>query len=202
MSILEKQIKSYFYINNPPDRIYQGDLLKNVEITINDNVGEKISGINIKFPYVVVLSQDCDLEQYFSALVNKKEVFNQYIPNILIVPCFLNDDFKTGENLLYLRIRQNSHNSSEMKQIKNLQVPRYHYIPQDEMLEIPDLFIDFKVFYTIAPEQLFKKYKDLYIATVNALFREKITQRYTNYISRIGLPNLDTFVSGVTHNIL
>lgn len=191
MCMLEKQISSSFVKNEKIDRIYQGDLLSNISLSIisqsdDDNVG--VTEIN--FPYVLVLSQDCDLKQFFDKQnsESKDNVFNQYIPNVLIAPCYYEEDFKSGENLSFLNISQARHSSEQMKLIKQERDPRYHYIDSFDDFNIPALYIDFKVYYTISPQDLFEKYENSYVATVNALFRERITQRYTNYISRIGLP--------------
>lgn len=193
--MLEKQINTYYVKNEKPERIYQGDLLSNLyyKISLSSNDDSELTITNIKFPYVVVLSQDCDLMQYFSKENRTKNdnTFNQYISNVLIAPCYYKEDFKSGENLSFLNINQASHNSEQMKLIKQEREPRYHYIESCDNLKIPELYIDFKVYYTIPPDNLFLSYDKCYVATINALFRERITQRYTNYISRIGLPCLN-----------
>lgn len=193
MCMLENQINSSFIRNTDPQRIHQGDLLSNVQIQISSlNENKDIEVTDINFPYVVVLSQDCDLKQYFEA--NKKArnegLFNQYLPNVLIAPCYFNEDFKSGENLAFLNINQNRKSSEQLKFIKQERDPRYHYIKANEVFNIPDLYIDFKIYYAIPPTNLFSNYNSSYVATINALFRERLTQRYSNYISRIGLPCL------------
>lgn len=194
MCILEKQINTYFIKNENPQRICQGDLLSNLSISISSYSAEELKVVDITFPFVVVLSQDCDLMQYFDVKNRTKKdgVFNQYLSNVLIAPCYYKNDFKSGENLSFLNINQTSRSSDQMKLINQEREPRYHYIEADGELKIPELYIDFKVYYTVQPDDLFSSYKECYIATINALFRERITQRYTNYISRIGLPCLTT----------
>ena len=193
MCTLREQIKSHF-ITNLPSRIHQGDLLQNVKISttvpIKDSDRKICEVIEFNFPYMVVISQDCDLKQYFVAKQNSTQVFNQYLSNLLLVPCFLKEDFKEGNNLSFLELKQERHSSDQMKRILQGREPRYHYLAAEQTLKIPELFIDFKICYTIHPDVLFATYPTSYVATVNALFREHLTQRYSNYISRIGLPDL------------
>lgn len=186
------RINSHYYKNKNPERIYQGDLLSNVLLYIASESNEGIKVTDIKFPYVLVLSQDCDLKQYFNKKNREKNnnVFNQYLPNVLITPCYYKEDFKSGENLSFLNIIQEHHNSDQIKLINQERESRYHYIKSCDTFGIPELYIDFKIYYTISPDNLFRLYDKCYVATINALFRERITQRYTNYISRIGLPVL------------
>ena len=58
---------------------------------------------------------------------------------------------------------------------------------------IPGLVIDFKNFYTILTENLYK-YKKNRIATMSELFREELSQRFASFLSRIGLPVLESEV--------
>lgn len=53
---------------------------------------------------------------------------------------------------------------------------------------IPELVIDFKHYYTIPTEEMYEAYKENYLASVEPLYREDLSQRFANYLSRIGLP--------------
>lgn len=41
---------------------------------------------------------------------------------------------------------------------------------------------------TVPRNELYKIHSDLYVLTLSELFREELSQRFTNFISRIGLP--------------
>lgn len=189
MSILEKQIKEYYILKQEPKRIEQGDLLKDVPINqlLSENEDE-ICTIDIEFHHMLVVSQDCDLEQFFNAQEKDKIHLNSCLHNVILLPCFYRDEIETGHCFDFLNIVQDPISKKQIEKIKKDEILRYQYIREDVSLQIPELFIDFKAYYTLSPNYLYGMYKNKYISTINALFRERITQRYSNYISRIGLP--------------
>lgn len=66
------------------------------------------------------------------------------------------------------------------------QNPRYHYLKFKED-DKPELIVDFKHFFTVNRDFLYKQLnKRLY--SLDDLFRENLSLRFCNYVSRIGLP--------------
>lgn len=76
------------------------------------------------------------------------------------------------------------------KKICQNETPRYHYLNRYEPFEIPDLVLDFKRYYTVSREYLYDIYNEVYLASLGGLYREDLSQRFANYLSRIGLPEL------------
>ena len=74
--------------------------------------------------------------------------------------------------------------------INNNEIPRYHHLDRYDDYNIPDLIIDFKHYYTVQRMRLYEEVSQTYLATVNELFRESLSQRFAQYLSRIGLPDL------------
>ena len=67
------------------DRCHQGDILKDVEYKITKQEGDTFSETTITFPYVVILTQDCDLEQDFLNRNNSSSVNeDKYLQSILV----------------------------------------------------------------------------------------------------------------------
>ena len=66
------------------------------------------------------------------------------------------------------------------------EIPRYHYLKFPD-LDMPELIIDFKHFFTINKNVLYKQIKKR-LCSLDDLFKEKINQRFSYYVSRIGLP--------------
>jgi len=87
-------------------------------------------------------------------------------------------------------IKQERKHSEVWKQIKQNNVDRYHFLSEDKDLQVPDLLIDFKTYYAVGIEWVLAKYQSCYLATINELFREDLSRRFSNYLSRIGLPDL------------
>lgn len=191
MSILENQINEYFIIKKNLTRIEQGDLLSDIPISQVLAINEKeIISIDINFHHVLVLSQDCDLEQFFNAQNKDKNNIGPYLHNVIITPCFYRDEIESGKCLEYMQITQEPLSRKIIEKIHKDELMRYQHIRKEDKLFIPDLYIDFKAYYAISPTYLYSMYNKSYLATINALFRERITQRYTNYVGRIGIPVL------------
>lgn len=176
------------------ERITQGDILRDFSFYFAD-LSKEID--EISFEYVVILSQDCDLEQgqkfdYLQTRSSEEIIkFNQLLPNVIFTPAFLIENIKKGEHLKeFFNITCDTINSDKLKLIKQNKDERYHFINGNIDKQVPDLIIDFKLYFTSSIGIVLGQYKDTYIATLNELFRESLSQRYCNYLNRIGLPEV------------
>lgn len=190
--MLESKIKSH-YETHSCKRITQGDLLRDVSFIISE--GEELK--KLLYQYGIVLSQDCDLEQGSKITINSQEngasitEFNQFLPSILFLPAFPAETLREGEHLVDMyQVKSQRLNGNLWKPIVSNNNPRYHFLPAEIELQIPELVLDFKTYYTIPFKTIANMHKDHYLATVNEIFREGLSQRFANYISRIGLPEL------------
>lgn len=194
--MLKSKINS-IYVTHDAHIVSQGDILRDFKFIIG---GEGHSSIEIEFPYVIILSQDCDLtwgNDFFNRDTNKP--FNQYLHNILLTPAFPADLVRGGEHLKelydFVCTKINSDNWKRIKQNNN---PRYHYFPADTEMQLPDLLVDFKAYYTIPFGYIRELYDESYHATVNELFRESLSQRFANFITRIALPEIPVAIAQQT----
>lgn len=173
-------------------RILQGDILRDVDFVYTAD-DEKEVVIKYFLPYMIILSQDCDLEQDFkNRNENDSQKHDAYLQSILVCPAYLSDHFREGDHLKEFELKMEYKNSQKFSAIKRNLDPRYHYLDQDPNLQVPNLIVDFKHYYTLPVDFLYKIYGAHYIASLNELFREAISQRFSFYFSRIGLPELDT----------
>ncbi len=172
-------------------RICQGDILRDYTHSIisPSSVVEELS-----FPYLIVLTQDCDLQQCFKAIAELTEgdnKINPFLPHVLVIPAFPAEQAREGTHLTEIfNITQDRINSDRWKKILDNQEDRYHFLPNYQPLQVPNLLLDFKTYFTIDTEDLKGVFSKYYLATVNELFREHLSQRFCNYLSRIGLPDL------------
>ena len=146
------------------------------------------------FPYVIVMSQDCDLEHSYKSeldTVNDSVINKQFLPNIIVVPSFPSEIVKAGKHLLDIfNIKQTQYGKDDWKYISQNRNERYHFLNGYLDFQVPDLVIDFKTYFSFPAGNLKKVFKEHYLATVNELFRERLSQRFTNYFSRIALPEI------------
>ena len=188
---MKSRIESFF-IKHSGKRICQGDIFRDFEyIEFVSNNKKTGTGIKKIFPYLLVLSQDCDLESDHKNHIECKDNQDKYLISILVCPGYSADALRKGNHLKEYGLKMNRIDSDRWKIIKNNQNPRYHFLRGVQELQIPNLVVDFKHYYTISRDMLYEYFKDHYLSSVNELFREALSQRFANYLSRIGLPILN-----------
>ena len=80
-------------------------------------------------------------------------------------------------------------NKTPGKYIKQNNNPRYHYLDFPDDISISNTqIIDFKHYFTVNVDYLIKNKEQDFICRVSELYREEISQRFSNFLSRIGLP--------------
>ena len=170
-----------------PARLSQGDIFQDIEILEDIHIAKsKITVQKIIFPYVVCLNQECDLETDF----NKKEGIlcdNNFL-HIAIAPAFIFEQYLNGTHwgVIFLQNKPQKTNDTAIKKIMDNEIPRYHYLKFPDA-DMPELVIDFKHFFTINRNALYSQIGKR-LCSLDDLFKEKINQRFSYYISRIGLP--------------
>jgi len=182
------------------DRVYQGDVLKDVEYI--ESVIEKDGEIEVSkiiFPLVIVLTQDCDLKQDNRNMVEGKEngektdKSNQdkFLISVLVAPIYNMEHVLVGEHLSQLKLIMRKFDSNtEINILEDNRLPRYHYLSFDDSLHTPPSVIDFKHYFSVNLEYLKARKRDKgFLCAATPLFRERISQRFSEYLARIGLPN-------------
>ncbi len=182
------------YVKRTVRRICQGDVLRDVDVI--DSYTKDASGTleydELSLPYIVVMTQDCDLDNDFkNRIETNPEKHDKYLRTVLVCPAYISAEFKEGTHLEDLNLKMERWDSKRFKQIKEQNNSRYHFLEADQKLQVPELVIDFKHYYAIPRNTLFRMYTEHYLVTINQLFREFLSQRFSNYLSRIGLPVLN-----------
>ena len=108
----------------------------------------------------------------------------------MVSPAYLAEKVRSGTHLEELNLLMQNINSLRWSVILKNQNYRYHYLPKDNKLNIPPLVVDFKHYYTIPRDFFYEKFLDNYIGTLDQLFRESLSHRFSHYLSRIGLPEI------------
>lgn len=173
------------------ERLLQGDIIQNVEYI--EYIEEESGILNISkviFPYVIVLTQDCDLQQDYEFRCSKKSSQDKYLISILVAPLYNFEHFCQGDHLIEIGIKSSIINKKKTpgeNLIKN-QTPRYHYL--DFGLESPVVpsVIDFKHYFSISTDIAYRLKKQYFVFSVSQLYREDISHRFASFLSRIGLP--------------
>lgn len=174
-------------------RISQGDIYKDVEFI--EYAIEKAGVIEISkivFPFVVVLTQDCDLNQDYTVrwARNGGTSHDKKIISVIVAPLYNAEHVYKGEHLseLEMAMAEIPKGKSPGKTLRQNQTPRYHYLEFPTNVLIVSSVIDFKHYFTVNVEYLKKHKKRNFICQIGPLFREDVSQRFSSYLSRIGLP--------------
>lgn len=176
-------------------RVCQGDIIKNVEfIEYADEVDGQLEISKITFPLVVVLTQDCDLEQDFNnRSASQKASQDKHLISIIVAPLYNIEHLYDGEHLSELGLKMQVINrkpeKSDNKFLRQNQNPRYHYFEFPSELGVVNSAVDFKHYFTVNLNYLTKHKVNNFVCKISELYRESVSHRFSFYLSRIGLPN-------------
>lgn len=175
-------------------RIRQGDIFPNLpyyESYIESNGEFELTVY--EFPFAVVLTQDCDLEQNKAARdrINPTDEVHsndKHLISVIVAPLYNAEHLFAGDHLKDIGISAQKLNSNLRGPVTTNQNPRYHYIEFDDSVVLPNSVVDFKHYFT-ASLSLLERSIASRVCGLNPLYREHLSQRFSNYLSRIGLPN-------------
>ena len=167
------------------ERICQCDLFEAIEVFESiEVIGSEIKISKLSFPFIICLNQDCDLENDY----NSTEKSDSRLLHIAIAPVFNFEQFLSGKHWgdICDPTTKGKRADTRINSIMQNETSRYHYLKFDDESK-PELIIDFKHFFTVPRDFLYQNI-DKRFCRIDDLFREKISQRFSYFISRIGLP--------------
>ncbi len=179
-------------------KISQGSIFRDISVNFTD-----LKGTNpIVLSFAVIISQACDIKQTDGSA---------FLPNLIILPVYEWTKFKKGEHLYSDDDSKPSHGikftsdydsdlffSKDQKKkgkayrlVENNSEIRYHFLDKFEPTINDYLIVDFKHHYTVSKELVFNTWnnKHMHIANLIDLYKERLSLRFCNYLSRIGLPD-------------
>jgi hypothetical protein len=175
------------------EQIHQGDIFRSLQYyeSYKEETGRFELSL-LKFPYSIILTQECDLSHNIkerSSSCESTETLkrDKYLVSLLCAPLYNAEHLFAGNHLSNLKIESERKNSEQRNYIKSNREPRYHYIEFEKPIELVPMIIDFKHYFTISI-LLLEASKNQRVCSIKPLFRESITQRFSNFLSRIGLP--------------
>ena len=177
-------------------RICQGDVYREVEyIESIKRIENDIEITKIVFPYVIVLTQDCDLESDFRLRCEEpdKPIKGKLLLSVLVAPLYNVEQVYLGEHLSKLNIQTEviKKDSTAHDYLVKNQRPRFHCIEFPSGVPISPSVIDFTHYFSVDVNYLKTNREAKFVCKVSPLYREDISQRFTAFLSRIGLPDLN-----------
>lgn len=177
--------------------INQCDIFRNLEfIEYVKELGNTIEVSKIVFPLSIVLTQACDLQQDYNARKRNAEgnsaSQDKFLISVIVAPIYNFEEFRQGTHLEQLGLSMEPKGRREKSLCSNIiknENKRYHYLNFSLDVELVESVIDFKHYFTVNANLLNQLYDTNYVCSIDSLYRELILQRFSNFLSRIGLPD-------------
>ena len=175
------------------DRVCQGDIFRDIEYieSVTDEQGVLVIE-KIRFPLVIVLTQDCDLAQDYGARCSQGPPRNEdkVLVSVLVAPLYNAEHVYAGTHLgeLGMQMEPINKNKSPGDYLRKNDRPRYHFLEFPADVPIVDSVIDFKHYFSANVEYLKEMKRTHFVRKVADLYREDISQRFAAFLARIGLP--------------
>ena len=172
-------------------RVCQGDIFSEVEhIESVKSRGSSLEVSTVIFPLIIVLTQDCDLEQDYRVRWSRAETPDQdkKLVSVLVAPLYNLEHMRVGEHLSDLNQPMQKLNSEKVKLIRSNQSARYHFLEFPPDIPIVPSVIDFKHYFSVNVSYLKQLKSQHFVCKVAEIYREDLSQRFASYLSRIGLP--------------
>jgi hypothetical protein len=146
----------------------------------------------IVFPLVVVLTQDCDLEQEYKVRWARDGGTTQdkWLLSVLVAPLYNVEHVYSGEHLSEIEMAMEPINKKKSpgKYLQNNERPRYHFLSFPDPVPIVDSVVDFKHYFSVNGSHLRRLRDSHFVARLAPLHREDLSHRFSSYLARIGLP--------------
>lgn len=179
------------------DYVQQGDIFKDVTYIFDFNqTDEGIEIVELTFPYVLIVSQSCDMLHASRLISNEIHSESKLMFSVLAVPMYERETIISGEHLRELcedkiinfEIKGPFISEEDQKVIKNGFHYRFHeiYFPND--CKIPDSIIDLKEFFTLNLTTV-NQIRGQRVGRLNDWSAQQIVNKMSAFLSRVGLPD-------------
>lgn len=174
--------KRYCKRDNNEILVEQGDVFSNIVMKDYNTSINEIDDNEIIWDKVIVVSQSCDLHRE----QENPEVSNEIL-SVLVIPIFRLSDFQAGTYLKNLKKYKEEIPNKKLSRIALENRYQILRLTEEEKtkFKMEDSIIDFRYYFTVPISRL---KKENYQFSLLPIYIDKITQSFTNYISRIPLP--------------
>lgn len=176
-----------------PGRVAQGDVIRDVDFI--ERVSEQrgvLEVSRVRFPAVLVLTQDCDLEQDHSLRRQFKDRKSEdkLLLSVLVAPLYNVEHVYTGQHLSELdqRMQQINRTATPGNNLRRNETPRYHYLEFPAEVPLAASVVDFKHYFSVEVNELRRRKSRDFVCQLADLYREDVSQRFASFLGRIGLP--------------
>jgi len=181
------------YVQKTVQRACQGDIYGNLTFyetrTVDGKQKETTHG------YAVVLTQECDLSEdwrnYRAIRDEGKKSHDKLLRHVILAPCYPFARFLKGEHIKDRTMSTHWNASDTTREaIMANNHKRFHFLKRQPDVNLVNLVIDFKHYFSVERDAFYEAIGkgNLYVTSLDSLFREDLSQRFAYYLARIGLP--------------
>lgn len=182
-----------FYVQQNSPCLRQGEIISNLlEFKLQIPQGKSVDGVlgsarldPIIYPYVIVVSQGCDLEWDFKARSDDQVSRHKLLAHTLFCGLFPRDEI----------IDETKRKTEAFKRIREAQDERYHYLAPAPINQtersLPELVIDFKSAFSLPTEFVYWLVSTAQVTREGELpspYLEQVMQRLYTFLGRVATP--------------
>lgn len=183
---------------NESEIVQQGDIFKDVSYIYDIVQSEgNVELRTLTFPYVIVLSQSCDL--FHAGRLNNCEIESEskVMFSVIVAPIFEKETILKGEHLkelleqglFHFKLDEQFVSKRDLDMAEKDMHYRFHiFDTENSEINIPLSIIDFKNFFTLTVEKI-NYMKNNRIGRIGSLECQQIVNKFSAYLSRVGLPD-------------
>lgn len=191
-------IVSEAVVTTADEPIHQGDIFRDVKYSYIDSEDESnVNIIEYQFPMAIIISQACDVAFMDSIITNSAGKPSKFMPSILLCPIYERDVAKSGNHLkTAFDILSLTFNEEVIFVKHDLKIAEknWHYRLHNLSIKyngkdvISNAAIDFKHYFTVPITYLIKN-KNNRLFRLDDIYAEQVTQKFSNFLSRIATPD-------------
>ena len=179
-------------VEEPKDFISQGDIFSDINYIMKfKEQSDYVDITELKIPYIIVLSQACDMRGMYELKNNNGKSTKQII-SVLVAPIFEKASVQSGQYLADCLqkgiLSEKGFNSDEYKLILSDFHYRFHTLQFEASFKsIPESVIDFKQFFTLNIDYLYENIHKR-VCSLQPIFKSQVTLKFSNFLSRVAIP--------------
>lgn len=168
-----------------------GAVYKDVSSFFVNKAGNSVHVHELNYSRVVVLSQSCDIEWNKKSRVSKNGKHDKILLTVLVAPLFDSVKATEGKHLNGFSMNMQAITRRVKDRARKYDIARHHILNTNMFnnkginIGFDEGIIDFKHFFTIPVNSLTE---DKYVDSIKLFHREKLSQRFSSFLSRIGIP--------------
>ena len=191
------------------DLICQGDIFQDVKYSfIGSDDENELRIVEYSFPYAIILSQSCDITHYCKLVKSLNGKTSKIMMSILMCPIYNIESMKNCEHTSEIVSNLSAFNSKKIDskiekdltsfctRVREVAENDSHYrfhilnvLDDHKKFELlSNHVIDFKHYFCVPIVYLLSNI-DNRICRLDTIFSEQITLKFSNYLSRVGIPD-------------